>query len=125
MHTYQGQCHCARVRFQIQADINYVMECNCSICYKKGALYHRVSPDQFKLLSGEDALTLYQFNTKIAKHYFCRYCGIHTFHRPRSAPELYSINVRCLDNFDCKMPGIEQRTFDGKNWEQAVQALRR
>lgn len=125
MPSYQGGCHCGRVRFEIRSDITNVMECNCSICHKKGAVYHRVSPEQFKLLAGDDALNLYQFNTNIAKHYFCKHCGIHTFHRPRSAPDLYSINLRCLDNFDFKAPGIEQRKFDGKNWEQAVQALKR
>ncbi len=122
--TYRGSCHCGRVQFEAQTELNRVVECNCSICTKKGALHHRVTPENFKLLSGEEALSLYQFGSKIAKHYFCKYCGIHTFSRPRAAPEMYSINVRCLDDFERIITSAEVAKFDGKNWEEAIKIFK-
>jgi hypothetical protein len=124
MRTYRGSCHCGKVRFEIQADLHKVVECNCSVCTRKGALHHRVPPDSFKLLSGEDALTPYQFGTKVAQHYFCKYCGIHPFSRPRAAPEMYSVNVRCLEDFHSILPDVEVVKFDGRNWEEAIKTLK-
>lgn len=124
MKTFQGGCHCGQVRFEIETDLNKAIECNCSICTKKGALLHRVPPENFRLLSDEDALTLYRFATGIAQHWFCRHCGIHAFNRPRAAPERYSINIRCLDDFHRLKNVIEIVPFDGQNWEEAVKALR-
>jgi hypothetical protein len=77
-----------------------VLSCNCSICTKKGVLHHRVTPEQFTLLEGKEYLSLYQFDSKEAKHDFCKQCGIHPFNNPHAAPDMYSINVRCLDDFD-------------------------
>ncbi len=116
MKTYRGSCHCAAVRFEISTDLNRVSECNCSICTKKGALHHRVSADQFTLLSGEEMLSLYQFGTKTAKHYFCKHCGIHPFSQPRIAPDMYSINIHCLDDLDLSATDFETVPFDGRNW---------
>ncbi len=124
METYHGSCHCGAVRFEVDTELNAVTQCNCTICDKKGSLLHRVPPERFRLLAGEDALVLYQFNTKVAKHYFCRHCGIHPFHRPRAAPEIYNINVRCLDDFDREAAGLRVNTFDGKNWEEAFKKAR-
>lgn len=73
--------------------------------------------EQFRLPSGEEALTLYQFNTKTAKHYFCRHCGIKSFCVPRSHPDGYSVNARCLDEGTFRIAGV--RKIDGRNWEQA------
>src|SRR5262250_1658756 len=98
--TYQGGCHCGRVRFRITADLDAVTICNCSICTKKGILHLIVSRENFELLKGKDDLTTYTFNTGVAKHTFCRHCGIHPFYHPRSDPENYSVNARCLDNYD-------------------------
>jgi hypothetical protein len=117
---YKGSCHCGKVRFEIVTDLNSAAECNCSICTKKGALHHRVPPERFKLVAGEDALTLYQFGTKTAKHWFCKYCGIHPFSNPRAAPDQYSINVHCLDNVDLSKASLEIKKFDGRNWEEAI-----
>ncbi len=126
MHTYHGSCHCGFVRFEIDTDgIDKLTECNCSICHKKGALFHRVPAERFRLTAGEDALVLYQFNKRIARHFFCRHCGIYAFHRPRSAPEAYQVNVRCLDDYDLAAAAPEIVRFDGQNWEVSFEALKR
>ena len=100
LETYHGGCHCGRVRFRIRADLGTIGECNCSICTKKGILHLPVSRERLQILSGADDLTTYQFNTGTAKHTFCRHCGIHAFYQPRSDPENYSVNARCLDDYD-------------------------
>lgn len=123
MNTYHGSCHCGRIRFAVTTDIEKVVSCNCSICSKKGVLHHRVSPGQFNLLEGKEYLSLYQFDTKEAKHFFCKVCGIHPFSNPRAAPNMYSINVRCLDDFDLEIEEYETVEFDGRNWEEAVTKL--
>jgi hypothetical protein len=117
MKTYEGGCHCGRVRFRVTADLDGVERCNCSICRKKGFLHLIVPPAQFQLISGADDLTVYQFNTGIAKHQFCRHCGIHAFYVPRSAPDKIDVNVRCLEGVDPDK--IDAAQFDGRNWEQA------
>jgi hypothetical protein len=123
MSRYLGSCHCGAVRFEIESTIDRVTQCNCSVCTKKGILHHRVGADRFRLLSGEESLGTYQFGTMVAKHHFCRHCGIHTFTRPRAAPELYTINVRCLDNYDLQKEAPEVLAFDGRNWEAEVGKL--
>lgn len=124
MRTYKGGCHCGQVRFEVKTDLAKAVDCNCSICTRKGVLHHRVPPGRFSLLSGHDALTLYQFGSKTAKHWFCRHCGIHPFSNPRVAPEMYSINIRCLDDFDQERTNIEVMAFDGKNWEEAIKTIK-
>ncbi|WP_040839392.1 GFA family protein [Thiothrix nivea] len=121
--TLHGSCHCGQVRFTVNTVLDKVVQCNCSICSKKGVLHHRVPPEQFQLLQGEDALQLYQFDSKEAKHWFCKYCGIHPFSNPRAAPDMISINVRCLDDVELAAALPEVIYFDGKNWEQAVAKL--
>lgn len=117
--VYEGSCHCGQVRFRVRADLALLGECNCSICSKKGKLYLRVPVDQFELLNGEEALVTYEFNTKIAKHTFCRYCGIHPFNVPRSNPDQISVNARCLDGID--IASLKPtHFFDGHNWEAAM-----
>jgi len=118
-----GGCHCGRVRFEVLAPaILEVGECNCSMCSKTGYLHLMVPAAQFKLLSGEDALTHYQFNTKTAKHFFCSHCGIKSFYVPRSHPDGYSINARCLD--EGTVEGMRVKQIDGKNWEKHYPAGR-
>ncbi len=124
MKTHNGSCHCGAVRFEVTTDLTKVVECNCSICTKKGVLHHRVSPEQFKLISGEEALSLYQFGTMQAKHYFCKYCGMQPFCRPRGAPDMVNVNVRCLDDVDLEKAVFELMHFDGKNWEEAIKAFK-
>ncbi|MBW4491636.1 MAG: GFA family protein [Oscillatoria princeps RMCB-10] len=120
--TCSGGCHCGAVRFQVIVDQYEAVECNCSICTKKGFLHLIVPAERFTLLQGEDVLTTYTFNTGTAKHTFCRICGIHAFYRPRSHPEGYSVNVRCLDGDLLSRFGITP--FDGANWEQSIEQLR-
>jgi hypothetical protein len=115
----EGGCHCGRVRFRVRADLDRVSECNCSICTKKGILHLIVPPEQFELLSGKDELTTYAFNTGVAKHTFCKHCGIHPFYVPRSDPDKIDVNARCLDDID--LATISPQQFDGKNWEAAMQ----
>jgi hypothetical protein len=119
MQTMAGGCHCGRVRFRAPANLDCVTQCNCSICAKKGFLHLIVPPGQFELLSGKDDLTTYRFNTATAQHTFCRHCGIHPFYVPRSDPDKIDVNVRCLDGID--LSAIVPKTFDGKNWEAAMQ----
>jgi hypothetical protein len=120
LQTYQGGCHCGQVRFRVQGDLANVSECNCSICTMKGILHLVVSREQFELLSGQDAITTYQFGTNVAKHTFCRHCGIHSFYTPRSNPDGISVNVRCLEGVDVE--AVRPRPFDGRHWEEAMAA---
>ena len=117
MPRYLGSCHCGAVRFEIESVIDRVTRCNCSICSKKGILHHRVSPERFQLLSDAGALGTYQFGSMLAKHHFCTRCGIHTFTRPRAAPDLYTVNVRCLDNYDVEIEAPPVLEFNGRDWE--------
>jgi hypothetical protein len=116
--TYEGGCHCGRVRFRVTAELSQVTECNCSICTKKGFLHLIVPPAQFELISGADALTTYRFNTGTARHTFCAVCGIHPFYVPRSDPDKIDVNVRCLDGVD--LAALKPQPFDGRNWEHAI-----
>lgn len=116
MKTHTGGCHCGRVRFEVRAPAQIdVTDCNCSMCTKAGYLHLIVPKDRFRLLSGGDALTTYQFNTGTAKHLFCRVCGIKSFYVPRSHPDAFSVNVRCLDEGTVASMNVVKK--DGRNWE--------
>ena len=117
MNALVGSCHCGRVRFRVTADLARVTECNCSICTKKGILHLIVPPEQFELLSGQDDLATYEFNTRTAKHKFCRVCGIHPFYVPRSDPDKIDVNLRCVEGVD--PAALQVVPFDGRNWERA------
>ena len=123
LKTYEGGCHCGRVRFRIQSEFARVSECNCSMCAKKGFMHLIVPLSQFELLSGKENLTTYTFNTGVAKHTFCKTCGIHPFYTPRSDPDKVDINVRCLDGIDPST--FKPVLFDGQNWEAAYAAKQR
>lgn len=121
MATFHGSCHCGRVQFEVDAEPTKLSECNCSICCMKGALYVPVPEiSELRILSGESDLTHYQFNTKTAIHYFCKHCGIHTFHRPRLNPKLWSANARCLRDLDIRSLAVTH--FDGRNWEATARS---
>ncbi len=114
---HRGGCHCGRVRFRVWApSVITASQCNCSICTKSGYLALIVPHDRFTLESGEESLAEYTFNTGVAKHLFCRVCGIKSFYIPRSHPNGVSVNVRCLDRGTVEDMTIEQ--IDGQNWEQ-------
>jgi hypothetical protein len=116
--THSGGCHCGAVRFEVEAPAELeAYECNCSICTKTAFLHLIVPEARFRLLTGADALTDYRFNTGVAKHLFCRHCGVKSFYRPRSNPDGWSVNARCLD--PGRIARLEVKPFDGRNWEQA------
>lgn len=115
--THSGGCHCGRVRFEVQAPAEIeVLDCNCSICAMTGYLHLTVPAAQFRLLRGEDALSCYQFNTGTARHLFCRVCGIKSYYVPRSHPDGFSVNARCLD--PGTVTGMRVRQCNGREWEQ-------
>lgn len=96
--THRGGCHCGRVRFEVRAPPNLqVLECNCSICRMSGFLHLIVPAERFRLLSGAEDMVEYTFNTGMAKHRFCRHCGIKSFYIPRSHPDGIDVNARCLE----------------------------
>ena len=112
---YSGGCHCGRVRYKAEVDLNRVMSCNCSICRKRGMLVAPAADDKFKLESGADALTDYQFNRKVIHHFFCKVCGVGSFARGvgPNGVEMVAVNVRCLDDLD--LDGLNLIPFDGKS----------
>jgi hypothetical protein len=121
-HLFSGGCHCGAVRYRIEVERFDAIDCNCSICTKKGFIHLIVPQSQFTLLAGSDELSTYTFNTGIAKHHFCRHCGIHSFYRPRSHPDSYDVNLRCLDDGAIDLFTIAN--FDGKHWEENVDRIR-
>jgi hypothetical protein len=119
LKTYEGGCHCGRVRFRVTASLDRVTYCNCSLCSKKGFLHLIVPPEQFQCTSGESELATYQFGTRTARHTFCKICGVHPFYVPRSDPDKIDVNVRCLDGID--LASLAVKEFDGRHWEDAMQ----
>ena len=95
------RCHCGKIEAEIKIDnLDKILRCNCSICKRKGAIMSMVKNENFKIIKGGDFLKLYQFHTKVAKHYFCKICGIYTHHNPRSNPKMTGFNVGCVDEID-------------------------
>ena len=118
---YHGSCHCQAVRFTVEApDAVEVERCNCSICAKSGFLHLIVPLAKFQLLGGEEQLETYTFNTGVAKHYFCKTCGIKPFYVPRSNPDGMDVNLNCLDELP---PEVSIVDFDGQNWEKNAASL--
>jgi hypothetical protein len=117
MITHTGGCHCGRVKFEVVAPAKvHVTECNCSMCSKAGYLHLIVPAARFKLLTGRDVLTSYSFNTQTAKHLFCSVCGIKSFYVPRSHPDGFSVNARCLDEGTVEEMVIGKT--NGREWEK-------
>ena len=120
--THRGGCHCGDVAFEVEAPARLtVQDCNCSMCSMTGYLHLIVPASRFRRLRGDDRLTAYTFNTGVARHLFCRRCGIKSFYVPRSNPDGYSVNARCLDR--STIVDLEIEPFDGRNWEQSAAAL--
>ena len=116
MLWHSGGCHCGAVRFEVLAPAYLeVDECNCSICSRTGYLHLIVPKDRFRLSTGENELATYAFNTGIAKHLFCRRCGIKSFYVPRSHPDGISVNARCIDSDT--VIGMTIEPFNGRDWE--------
>jgi len=118
---YQGGCHCGAVKFEVEAAAEIeCQDCNCSICSKSGFLHLIVAASKFKLLQGEDNIETYLFGTGEAQHKFCKICGIKFYYIPRSNPEGFDVNVRCLQPQPNK---IAITKFDGINWEANASSL--
>jgi len=117
-----GGCHCGAVRFQAALpDEVEAHDCNCSICASTGFLHLIVPESRFRLLRGGDKLVEYRFGTGVARHLFCGVCGVKSFYRPRSNPDGWSVNARCLD--DPEALALTVTPFDGRHWERGGAAL--
>ncbi|HTT39979.1 MAG TPA: GFA family protein [Burkholderiales bacterium] len=114
IHT--GSCHCGAVLIEVEApeDVE-VYECNCSMCERTGFQHLIVPAHRFRLVRGQESLASYTFNTGVAKHLFCRVCGVKPFYVPRSNPDGFSVNLRCLDRSTIR--SVKIAPFDGRNWE--------
>lgn len=120
--THRGGCHCRRVRFEVDAPAHLtVLDCNCSICRMTGFLHLIVPATRFRLLAGADALTEYTFNSGVARHRFCRHCGVKAFYVPRSHPDGIDVNVRCLDPGTVASMHVD--AFDDADRDAATAAL--
>ena len=108
-------CHCGKFEAEINIDkLEKTLRCNCSICKRKGAIMSMVKNEDFKIVKGKDFLKIYQFHSRVAKHYFCSVCGIYTHHNPRSNPSMTGFNLGCIDDIDTsKLKDI--LTNDGRN----------
>ena len=113
MKEYIGGCHCGEIKFKFKANESVeIWKCNCSICRMHDYEHFFIKHDDFKIIKGNELITEYSFGTKKAKHLFCKKCGIKSFYQPRSHPDSYSVNLKCLD----EPPKIENTVyFDGKN----------
>jgi len=113
---YNGSCHCGAILFEVDAPAEILCyDCNCSVCSKSAYLHLIVPASRFRLIRGQENITTYTWNTGVAKHTFCSTCGIKPFYIPRSNPDGFDVNVRCLDPQPEK---ITVEKFDGRNWEQ-------
>lgn len=120
--TVTGGCHCGAVRFEADVARSVrLLSCNCSMCAKTGFLHLIVPHQHFRLLQGGDALSSYRFGTGAAEHLFCQTCGIRSFYQPRSHPEAWSVDFRCLDD-DHRLE-YQVQPFDGRNWDAARASL--
>ena len=118
---YKGSCHCGAIKFEIDAPEHLEADnCNCSICTKAGFLHLILLKRQFRLVCGAEVISTYTFNSGVAKHTFCRHCGIKPFYTPRSNPDGIDINVNCLDPLPSNLTITD---FDGQNWEQHAHSL--
>lgn len=120
---YRGGCHCGALRFSFRGPEQLaVIECNCSICSMSGYLHVTVPHAAFELLTALDARAEYTFGTGAARHWFCHHCGIKSYYQPRSHPDCYSVNLRCIEGGSARLGLLER--FDGRHWEAAAARLR-
>lgn len=122
MTRHPGSCHCGAVTFVLEAEIDHLTACDCSLCVKRNARMVRVRAQDLTVLSGLDQLGAYEWNTHRARHHFCRVCGIYVFHRKRASPDLYEVNVYCLDGFDPS--GLPVRASEGVGMSVLAQGAR-
>ena len=111
---YRGSCHCGKVAYEVEGEINEALSCNCSVCSRRGSLLWFTSRDKMKLLRGESELTNYTFNKHLIQHLFCKHCGIQSFAfgKDPKGNEMAAINIRCLEDF--AFENVPVRKFNGK-----------
>ena len=115
--AYKGQCHCGAVKFSFVSEpIANGIRCNCSMCARKGALMLNdvIAPEEITIEAEPDALGLYQFDTGVAEHYFCKHCGIYIFHVTMRVPGHYRVNLGCVEGVET-FALAEPEFFDGKH----------
>jgi hypothetical protein len=112
---YKGSCHCGQITYEVEGELTQVMDCNCSICSRKGSLLWFVPRDKMRLLSPEDKISTYTFNKHVIRHHFCPTCGIHPYGEGTdpSGNRMAAINVRCLEGVD--FSSLPVNHFDGRS----------
>ncbi|HWU97229.1 MAG TPA: GFA family protein [Oxalicibacterium sp.] len=109
---HAGSCHCGAVKFEVRTALEPATRCNCSLCRRKGALMSPTfAADALHIVQGREQLSMYQFNTRVARHYFCKVCGIYPFHQTRKDPDAWRVNLGCLDGIDAY--ALENNVADG------------
>ena len=109
---YKGSCHCKNIEFEVETNLEKIAQCNCSICIRRNAKMIMIPKENFTLTKGESDLVLYQFNSNIAKHYFCMKCGIYTHHNRKSDPNGMGVNLGCIEELDATE--YDPIAFDGR-----------
>lgn len=111
---YQGSCHCGKIAFEVEGEIDGALSCNCSICQRKGSLLWFMPRTALQLLTPEDAMSTYTFNKHVIKHHFCPDCGIHPFGEGTDPQGnvMAAINIRCIDDID--LTTIPVQHYDGR-----------
>ena len=123
MVTHLGSCHCKQIQFEVIGEENIeVLDCSCSICSILNYKHYIVDKSQFKLLKGKKYLSTYTFNTNVAKHLFCKNCGIKSFYIPRSHPDSISVNLNCIHSKTINKVKIIK--FDGKHWKKNINKIK-
>ena len=123
MVTHLGSCHCKQIKFEVLGEKNIkVLDCTCSICSILNYKHYIVDKSQFKLLKGKKYLSTYTFNTNVAKHLFCKNCGIKSFYIPRSHPDSISVNLNCIHSKTINKVKIIK--FDGKHWNKNINKIK-
>ena len=123
MVTHLGSCHCKQIQFEVIGEKNIkVLDCSCSICSILNYKHYIVNKSQFKLLKGKKYLSTYTFNTNVAKHLFCKNCGIKSFYIPRSHPDSISVNLNCIHSKTIN--NVKIIKFDGKHWKKNINKIK-
>lgn len=123
MVTHLGSCHCKQIQFEVIGEDNIkVLDCSCSICSIINYKHYIVDKSHFKLLKGKNHLSNYTFNTNVAKHLFCKNCGIKSFYIPRSHPDSISVNLNCIHSKTINK--VEIIKFDGKHWKKNINKIK-
>tara|TARA_Y100001960_G_scaffold15377_1_gene13940 strand:+ start:760 stop:1155 length:396 start_codon:yes stop_codon:yes gene_type:complete len=123
MVTHLGSCHCKLIQFEVIGEKNVkVLDCSCSICSILNYKHYIIDKSQFKLLKGKKYLSTYTFNTNVAKHLFCKNCGIKSFYIPRSHPDSISVNLNCI--YSKTINKVKVIKFDGKHWKKNINKIK-